>query len=125
MKSVVSRLTSSIGKAFLAALLLFAAATPAFAELGCIEDAQAHAVEGSAADSFALSSAESDQDKQKSAPIGQGTHCAFSHCAHGLPGLPSASGSAQFHSIALTYPPLLADRLLAAVRDGPYHPPRA
>ena len=117
-------MTSIIGRAVFTVLLLLAATTPSFAELGCFEDAQAHAQESVSAPVSAVSADTSDSE-DKSRPVGTGAHCAFSHCGHGIAGTPADRTAIDDRSNELSYCPLRPDRLDAAPRDGPYHPPRA
>ena len=114
-----------IGRAVFAVLLLLAAATPSFAELGCFEDAQAHAEESVSAQAVSAVYADTSGSEDKSRPAGTATHCAFSHCTHGIAGTPPERATIDDGSNELSYSALRPDRLDAAPRDGPYHPPRA
>ncbi|MGS1016108.1 hypothetical protein [Allosphingosinicella humi] len=119
----------SIGKlirAALAALLMLAATTPAFAEVGCLEDGFSHmqlASEGHAEGGQTIENGSPNSGDQRSKA--QPAHCAFSHGAHGT--VISAATAVDldphmdredfFSSIAL--PPA------TNAPDGPYHPPQA
>ena len=115
---------SILGVAF-AALLMLAAVTPAFAEVGCLEDRLEHSAEVSEPSFLEqITSAEPEGDEQKALP-GQPAHCAFSHCGHAVPPLPlqGADQAAAFPSA--DYVALQERHVPTSNGDGPYHPPRA
>ena len=124
MISFVGQAARSIVGAAFAVLLMLAAVTPAFAELGCFEDRVEHTAEVNFSDADHVSAPAEPTDDQNG-PLGQVKHCAFSHCAHGFaPGSlqnPAANGEYQ----SVTFPVLEERRTAAAHADGPYHPPRA
>ena len=114
-----------IGRTVFTVLLLLAATTPSFAELGCIEDSQAHAQENVSPQAVSFIQSDTSGSEDKSRPAGTAAHCAFSHCAHGIAGTPPERAAVGDYSNELSYPALRPHQLDAAPRDGPYHPPRA
>ena len=114
-----------MGRTVFAVLLLLAAITPSFAELGYIEDGQAHAQESVSPEVVSVVHAGTTGSDDKSQPTETAEHCAFSHCAHGIAGTPAARAADGDYSNELSYPALRPHQLDAAPRDGPYHPPRA
>lgn len=106
--------------------LMLAAATPAFAEIGCLEDQFEHSVaqtQDFSSNEVALSTPSGDEDENS--PSGQPMHCAFSHCTHAFPGSPLRSDGSQQLVSGLSYVSQIVLPLAGAPRDGPYYPPRA
>jgi hypothetical protein len=111
--------------AVLTVLLMMVAVTPAFAEIGCLEDSFSHlqsAVDhdDAAATSDDIASPENGQSQPR-----QPMHCAFSHGVHSLavPAFPAATP--DHDDSGSMYPRLAAHVLDSASPDGPYHPPQA
>ena len=111
-------LCKSFCRTLLALLLAFAVVSPALAEIGCNDD---RIVEMSVAGGVTVLG---DDSSDHSPDADKATHCGFSHCAQAVPASSPACGKAPTPEASL-YLPLLANRLVAAPRDGPERPPRA
>ena len=123
MKTAVTALLKSIWRAAFALFLLYAAVTPAMAELGSFDEVQAHESEDSAHDvSGGLSFSSPEVDG--SAPLGAAQHCCVSHCAHGFVAKPPIGSGPLGTMGRLSYAlPQVSDPN-SAPRDGPDRPPR-
>jgi len=123
VKLATTALLKSIWRAALAVFLLYAAATPAMAELGCFEDVPARQSEQSAHD---VSNGVSVQALQEEGGFAQGAaqHCCVSHCAHGFVAKAPMSQSLSTGLGRLGFSPRPVSDPNSAPRDGPDHPPR-
>ena len=111
--------------AVLTVLLMMVAVTPAFAEIGCLEDSFSHLQSASDHDDQDaavddISSPENGQSQPR-----QPMHCAFSHGIHSLAVPASPAVTPDHDDSGSTYPRLAAHVLDSASPDGPYHPPQA
>lgn len=120
MKLAVTALLKSIWRAALAFFLLYAAATPAMAELGCYEDVQSYELAPGVPAGMSISSPE----EEGSLPQGAAKHCCVSHCAHAFVAKPSIGEGSISETGRLSYAPRLLSKPSSAPRDGPDHPPR-
>lgn len=123
--AVVDRTARLVIRAVIIVLMTLVAAVPALAESGCFESTGSQsAITMVAAASSSISGGSSEDDDRTSAGGGV-VHCAFSHCAHGVPAAPPEQDASRSDYPALVYALPVAQRLLDASTDGPDHPPRA
>ena len=125
MMAVVDRTARLVIRAVIIVLMTLVAAVPALAESSCFEGTGPQSVTIiAAAASSTISAGQSDNDGKTSLSGGV-VHCAFSHCAHGVPAAPPEQDATPSDYPALVYALPVAQRLLDATTDGPDHPPRA
>lgn len=125
MTAVVDQTARLVIRAVIIVLMTLVAAVPALAESGCLEGTRGPSMTTIAAAASSITSAGHSEDDGKTSLGGDAVHCAFSHCAHGVPAATPEQDASQSDYPALVYARPVAQRLLDATSDGPDHPPRA
>lgn len=123
MTAVVDQTARLVIRAVIIVLMTLVAAVPALAEPGCLEGTRGESIVTMAAAASVASAGHSEEDGKTSFG-GGAVHCAFSHCAHGLPAAPPEQDVSRAGLTAAVYASPVAQRLLDAGIDGPEHPPR-
>lgn len=125
MMAVVDQTARLVIRAVIIGLMTLVATVPALAETGCLEGTRAQSITTMAAAASSIINAGHSDEDGKSSVAGGVVHCAFSHCAHGLPAAPPEQDASPIGFPAAVYASPVAQRLLDARTDGPEHPPRA
>lgn len=119
---ILRNLSAMLLKGCLAALMMLVGVSPVVAEIGHLGDALVHQEAAALTDSEAA--APSDE-REKTPPIEKAPHCAFSHCAAGVPAIPPSRSEVETVRPELGYS-IFVDRFgPAAAPDGPERPPQA
>jgi hypothetical protein len=125
MTAVVDQTARLVIRVVIIALMTLVAAVPALAESGCLEGTRGPSITTAAAAASSITRAGNSEEDGKTS-LGEGVvHCAFSHCAHGVPAAPPEQDASLSDYPALVYTRSVAQRLLDATSNGPDHPPRA
>ena len=115
-------LSAMLLKGCLAALMMLVGVSPVVAEIGHLADALVHEEAASSGEVEAEGPAD---EQDKAPPVEKAAHCAFSHCAAGVPATPPARSAAHTPAPAESFSAFVGRLGPAAPRDGPERPPQA
>jgi hypothetical protein len=125
MTAALGAMLRWICRAAIGVLLMLAAGTPSFAEVGCFEDAVRHSQEASATGSAALAQAPAEDGDEQDSPSDRAKHCSFGHCPHWVPVAPPQRAAHAEGFGEQVYAPFVALAHSQSAQGGPERPPRA